>query len=348
LEKSFDNIEDFLSDPTFKHWVLKKDPESGVYWKEWIKRHPEREAIYLAAERLLLNMVPDPGDWENSSKGLLEARIYSSIHNQAAKTPNNFKLSFPRASHFLLSFLICLGLALITTELDLIPKFGKSASDEESTTVKWVTKATLPGQKSKVHLSDGSTVMLNAASEIKYREGFGISHRDICLSGEAFFEIAKNDTLAFNVYVDDVVTTALGTSFNINSYDRASVLVQLATGKVKVRSLSTEQEFPLEPGEQVTLSKDQLLKSNFNLATSFLWKDGILLFEKMPLSKVIKELERWYGREISLSGVNGKDPLVTGRFENDYLSNVLETISFSVPLTYKIEEKQIFVHLKTR
>ncbi len=347
MKKSFENIEDFLSDASFKHWVLKKAPESGTFWKEWLKQHPEKEALYKAAESLLLNMVPDTGNCESNGKSRLEARISSSIRNKEVKKPIGDKVSFPKASHFLLSFMICLILAVLATELELLP-IGNQADNEEEVSAKWITKTTLPGQKSKVHLSDGSTITLNAASEIKYKEGFGISHRDICLSGEAFFEIAKNDTLAFNVYVDDLVTTALGTSFNINSYDRPSVLVQLATGKVKVRSLSTSQEFPLIPGEQIKLSNDQLLKSQFNLANSFLWKDGILLFEKMPLSKVIKELERWYGREISLTGVNGKDPLVTGRFENDYLSNVLETISFSVPLTYRIEDKQILVHLKTR
>ncbi len=347
MENSFENLEDFLSSTSFKKWVLNNDPESGVFWKEWLSIHPEREPLYRAAENMLTNLSPDIGDWEKTRKGQLEARITSSINTKKVKSTTAERSSFPRISHLLFTFLVCLALALVVTELEIIPKV-KETGTLEDVPDKWITKITLPGQKSKVHLSDGSTVTLNAASEIRYKEGFGINHRDISLSGEAFFEIAKNDSLDFNVFVDDVVTTALGTSFNINSYDRAAMKVQLATGKVKVRSLSSEQVLPLTPGEQAILTKDQLLKSKFNPATSFLWKDGILLFEKTPLSKVIKELERWYGRDITLTGVNGRDPLVTGRFENDYLSNVLETISFSVPLTYKIEEKKIYVHLKTR
>ncbi len=294
-------------------------------------------------------MIPDIGDWEERRKNLLEERISKSIHVRSSRNREESEKQRPsfRISHILTAFLLLVSVAVALTKLEILPLENAESTQQENSD-HFITKSTPSGQKSKVHLSDGSIVTLNAATEIKYKEGFGTTHRDIYLSGEAFFEIAKRDSLSFNVFVDDIVTTAVGTSFNINSYDRNSVVVQLATGKVNVSSASTKNSLPLVPGEQVLFSNQQLLKTNFDLKKSFLWKDGILLFEKTPLTQVIRELERWYGTDIHLSGLSGKDPLISGRFENDYLTNVLETISFSIPLTYRIEEKNIYVHLQHR
>src|SRR5690606_21518010 len=132
----------------------------------------------------------------------------------------------------------------------------KDANEEdlvvEEMTEEWTTKSNPIGQKSIIQLADGSKVVLNADSELKFLDNFGQGHREIYLKGEAFFEVALDSLRPFTVYSGESVTMALGTSFNINSYDNKKVQIQLATGKVKVIHEDKEKEpVYLDPGEEV-------------------------------------------------------------------------------------------------
>lgn len=118
---------------------------------------------------------------------------------------------------------------------------------------KWITKSNPKGQKSKIHLPDGSTVILNAESQIRFKNDFGKADRDI-FKWRIVFEVAQDSLLPFRVFSGELVTTALGTSFNINSYDKNRVNVQLATGQVKVFKEELESEsLLLQPGEEVIM-----------------------------------------------------------------------------------------------
>lgn len=121
---------------------------------------------------------------------------------------------------------------LMATVLTIyVSQYGKQ--EVPQTVAAWTTYQNPAGQKSKVRLPDGSVVYVNAATEIKYQDGFGETHRELFLNGESYFEVAK-DSLPFRVHSAGLVTQALGTSFNISTFDAASIRVQLASGIVKV------------------------------------------------------------------------------------------------------------------
>jgi ferric-dicitrate binding protein FerR (iron transport regulator) len=86
-----------------------------------------------------------------------------------------------------------------------------------------------------------------------------------------------------------------------------------------------------------------LKKQTYDPSHAFLWKEGILYFEKVPFGKVIAELERWYGVEIEIRGRLDQAAIVSGRFDNDYLDNVLESISYSIPIAYQISQKSVII-----
>ena len=206
------------------------------------------------------------------------------------------------------------------------------------------TKSTEPGQKLTIHLSDGSVAILNAGSSITYPRKFSDSIRFVQMRGEVFFEVARNEEKPFVVSTSKLNTTALGTSFNIKAYDDDHQQISLITGKVKVEPQHSDLVNYLEPGEEITLSDGELSIAKFDVLTKALWKEGIIYFDNTPLYECFETLEQWYGVEIRVSGLDlGKMLKVSGRFDNDYLVNVLKSISYTHEFNYEIDKERVHI-----
>ncbi|MDR0833955.1 MAG: FecR family protein, partial [Candidatus Symbiothrix sp.] len=93
------------------------------------------------------------------------------------------------------------------------------------------------GSKTKTYLPDGTLVWLNAGSKITYSQGFGVSERNVRLSGEGYFEVSKNEKVPFNVKTDELQVNVLGTIFNFKNYpDGEEATVSLVEGKVLAKN----------------------------------------------------------------------------------------------------------------
>src|SRR5690606_33977284 len=92
-----------------------------------------------------------------------------------------------------------------------------------------IQKGTAPGEKLQVILPDGTRVWLNSVSELEFPEHFGSKERSVSLSGEAFFEVAKDSIRPFRVVANGTVTTALGTSFNVEAKSSDGVKIGRAS-----------------------------------------------------------------------------------------------------------------------
>lgn len=216
---------------------------------------------------------------------------------------------------------------------------------------KLIVKENPAGQKSKLFLPDGSIVWLNADSKISYPEKFLDSVRMVVLKGEGFFEVAKNDDIPFIVKSDEILTTALGTSFNIEAYpDEPEIKIGLLTGKVKVTQLNNkkEDEVILEPNSGIVFHRDNKTFNDFEFIPENLiaWSNGILIFNKDNFQKVINKLELWYGVKIIIKGNPPKDWRLNGKFKNEYLTNVLETMQFGRDFSYEINNKVLVLNFK--
>ncbi|WP_421898226.1 FecR family protein [Marinoscillum sp.] len=204
-----------------------------------------------------------------------------------------------------------------------------------------VVKSNPAGQKSKVYLPDGTIVSLNSESTISFIEEFA-EGRKVYLEGEAFFDVTEDPARPFTVYSGQLATTALGTSFNIKSYNNEQTEVSLITGKVKVEKSNSEEMVYLTPGERAALGADQsIIKGTVDLQAVTYWKEGVLYFDKTDLNEVVETLERWYGVDVLASG---DLPFIkcSGTFQkNEYLSNVLDILSHSVGFEYQLEGKKV-------
>lgn len=200
--------------------------------------------------------------------------------------------------------------------------------------VNYITKSSTRGQKATITLSDGSVVRLNSESSITYPETFAsLDSRDIKLTGEAFFEVKRNQEKPFSIKSADILTTVLGTSFNISAYPETDEIeVTVATGQVKVES-DSDLVSELVPGQQASYSKlsNALTVSEVDVNSHMAWKDGMLLFDKASFPQVVMELERWYGVDIEVEG-EARGCQIVGRYKNQSLENILNGLSQTLNL----------------
>lgn len=239
-------------------------------------------------------------------------------------------------------------LALIVTGISILPKFLDSTPVNEVAENTLVKKSTEKGQKLNIHLSDGTHVILNSGSSIEYEENFNDSIRQIQLTGEAFFTVARDTKRPFVVNTGDMQTTALGTSFNLHYRPESQInQVALVSGKVSVgfsnnKSLS---KVVLESGEMagIDYQSKKLFRGNFNIEQVTAWKDGIIIFKDAGLDEIIERLEYWYGVRITTIGHPGEGWVFSAKFENESLRNVLDALQYAQDIAYTIKDKHITI-----
>lgn len=238
--------------------------------------------------------------------------------------------------------------ALIIISLATIYYFVDVRGALQDTEITMLERELPKGQKMKIFLPDGSIVWLNAASTLRYPERFNGNQRNVYLEGEAFFEIEEDPEKPFIVQTSLLEVTALGTSFNVRNYDfEEEVQVALNTGKVLVRKGGKNKEqLMLVPGQGAFYNKtaEVIEKQRIDPEKVFLWKDGIICFKDASFSEVIDRLSRWYGVEFEIQNYEGQQWSYTGNFEeNEYLSNVLKSISFTKGFEYEIDQNKVCI-----
>jgi ferric-dicitrate binding protein FerR (iron transport regulator) len=177
-------------------------------------------------------------------------------------------------------------------------------------TASYNTMTTPKGRQFQLVLPDGTNVWLNAASSITYPTSFSGNERKVSVTGEAYFEVAKNATQPFKVSIQNSNTIeVLGTHFNVNAYnDDGLTRTTLLEGKIKVGQVI------LLPGEQVVAEGNATVSIDRSVQTAQVvaWKNGLFHFSKTSLQLVMKQLERWYNVDVQYTGtppvleINGK------------------------------------------
>jgi transmembrane sensor len=210
-----------------------------------------------------------------------------------------------------------------------------------------ILKSTEPGQKLSFHLDDGTIVILNSGSKLYYPANFDSLERKVVLDGEAFFDVSKDVDRPFRVETSSIVTTALGTSFNINAFSSAeNIEVDLVHGRVSVRKIAQTNDpntMMLNPGEMATVAKSNfsMEKSTFNFIEKISWKDGIIYFKEACYEKIVSKLENWYGVSINTNRAPLKEWKFTGQFENETLENILIALQFGHDFDYVMQKKEV-------
>jgi transmembrane sensor len=147
-------------------------------------------------------------------------------------------------------------------------------------------------------LSDGTMVYLNSASSLKYPVAFTGKERKVEITGEAYFEVAKDPTKKFMVVADGLTTEVLGTHFNINTFnDETARRVTLLEGSIKV--VQAKNEVIIKPGDQAVVQGGNIaINRSADLGQVMAWKNGAFNFNNADFQSAMRQISRWYDIEV--------------------------------------------------
>ena len=192
------------------------------------------------------------------------------------------------------------------------------------------TLKTPRGGQYQLQLADGSKVWMNAGSSLTFPASFHGKERIVQLTGEAYFEIAKDAQRPFRVKVKDMLVNVLGTDFNIMAYDNeAATAVTLLQGAVNVEH--HHRSVNLQPGQQAQYGDNIDLKvlNGIDTEEAVAWKNGYFITNHTSLPVLMRQIERWYNVDVVYEGkvpdkkFGGKIP------RKSNLNEVLEVLELS-------------------
>lgn len=298
--------------------------------KDWLDRSADNRAILSQLSSFYKN-----NDRELSmTKGAIWNEINNKLDNR--QSPSQKLIKWP--------MLKIAAIFVLISSMVLTTYYLTSSSENRQTIAADVLHKTAPlGSKTITNLPDGTKVFLNAGSKISFNSEFQGETRNVTLSGEAFFEVTHDKDKPFFVKMNGDIVKVLGTSFNIRSYPKEDfVQVSVATGKVSY-SIPSGDEVILEPGRMATYDPEgeKLVTGEVNELSAFAWKDKVLYFDDLPFNKIILELERWYGVDISYDQSLNFEGSYTEQFDNPSLKEVLNSLSFVYRFTFDIKESNV-------
>ena len=237
------------------------------------------------------------------------------------------------------SILNCTGEKLEYTESE------KKISEVE---IKYNTLKIPRGGEFFLRLSDGTKVWLNSESSLRYPAHFSEKERTVELTGEAYFEVAKNEHSPFLVTSGKQVVKVLGTRFNISSYAESKfIFTTLVEGKVEVFEKNNPQnKCILAPCRQSVFSKNDLLVSNHKVDPSAFvaWKDGRFVFNDESLASIMQVLSRWYDVQVIFANTGRKNIRFTGNLQRSvHIQEILSKIEKTEEVRFSINNKTVII-----
>lgn len=191
-------------------------------------------------------------------------------------------------------------------------------------------------------LSDSTKVWLNSETTLRFPVQFAANVRNVELTGEAYFEVSKNEKVPFIVTSGNQQIKVLGTQFNISSYaENATILTTLVEGKVEVSSAANPTEkIVLKPSEQSCFVKtdNQIVKRSVDVGPYVAWKSGRFVFQNEMLEDIMKTLSKWYDVQVVFTKEEDKKLRFTGNLErysnfNEILNKIEKTNEVKFAIT---------------
>jgi len=282
--------EEFVTQPDGNIVLLKKS-----YWKRWM------------AAAVLIGIIGAGGWlWVTRHPGQSTGNATQQVVNDISPAGKKAILTLANGARITLD---SVGIGMIAHQGNvLVSKTANSGLSYKPVNlshneVLYNSLATPRAGQFQLTLPDGTKVWLNNASILHYPVLFTDSIREVELTGEAYFEVAKDPIKPFKVKVRQMTVEVLGTSFNISSYsDEPDIKTTLVTGGVQVSQEGKQRT--LRPGEQAQLSITGELRivKDVDLDAILAWRDGFFTFYKADTRAVMIKLARWYDFEVRYEG----------------------------------------------
>ncbi|MBS1602923.1 MAG: FecR domain-containing protein [Bacteroidetes bacterium] len=320
---TYNEPEDLLVDESFLAWHFKLPDAEPQRWENWVSGHPDRAR--LVQQAILLLDTTCLGE-----KPLPVQQIASAEQRLLQSLPDTRKLSFynRRLRMIAAAVLVLLGAGLIYAVVT------RSRGASISTAFGEVTSRQLP---------DGTDVMLDANSRIRYAGDWsGGKDREVWMDGEAFFHVSKTpEHSRFIVHLTHMDVIVTGTRFNvINRHGVENVLLE--EGKVILRNKKGEQ-LPLTPGEFVSFNKDLWQKKTVQPDSLMAWKEQKLVFNGTPLRELVTLVNDHYDVHLQLADSSIADSTISAILPNNNLEVLLQALDATAEYQVTRENGKIII-----
>ena len=202
------------------------------------------------------------------------------------------------------------------------------------------------GQRVNLQLPDGTSVWLNASSEIIYPAYFSGSTREIHLNGEAYFEVEHNASKPFIVHTETFDIKVLGTKFNVEAYKgMEGFTTALMEGSVEVTDRKNkDKSVRLYPAQKVAFRNGDLCKSPIDNYDVYRWREGLICFKETRFADLMRQLEKNYGVRILINNEAVKEKVFSGKFRTtDGIDNALRLLQKEGHYTFEWDENKTTV-----
>ena len=261
---------------------------------------------------------------------------------------NQLDVSKSRQTISLKKVLQIAAILLLTFGLGWSSQFFKTISVEQPSEITMQEIFVPKGQVNQVFLADGTRIWINSESRIIAPSAFAKNERIVKLTGEAFFEVAKDKTRPFKVEVNGQLIEVLGTSFNVRAYGNSDKIeTTLESGQIQLHT--GKQITLLHPGDQSLFDKtnDKIIISKVNPMSFSSRKNGRYEFQNENLLEVFDVVERWYDVEIDVDKTYFKNMHFSGVIKrNKDIKHFLDLLNHSIPINYEINSDKIKITSK--
>lgn len=343
-------LEDFITDDSFINYHFQLDIDDQVFWEEWLNEHPAYSALAERAQEMLQTLsltLPDKEFQVELSK-IKEAINYKQPLFSTSKpalvrflNDKTIHRTSKNKKYRIAKYLIAAMLIFFAGSYFLYQYYTK---DDQSLAVVF-NHQTAP---IVFTLNDSTVVTLAPQSALHYPRNFGDNERKVYLDGEAQFHVKRDVDHPFKVYSGEVVSTVLGTIFNVKQQGDSIVQVELLKGKLKVDKIDSSgvslQSVILNPEERVVYNSHEkkLQKESWQSNNEHVASVNHLQFRQDNFETIAKELRSVFGVTV-INQSSKKEWRFTGEFTNSTAKDIIENICIIKNLSYQVQADTIFI-----
>jgi transmembrane sensor len=307
-----------------RHLAGETSPDDELALRHWVAADPGRDGMLRA-----LSSAVRTADEEHWDTGRAWSRVSARLQD-----PQRLSLylerrpsSGPRGRVWLVAGVIAATVLVLIVWRQLESRRTAVGMP----TVSEISAA--PSQQTSFTLRDGTRIVLNAGSRLRYSTGFGIAARDVDLDGEGYFEVVHDPARSFRVHAAGTVTEDLGTRFVVRAYpELGHVDVAVSEGHVSLRHDGASAHSMVGAGQRGRSESDGSVRvvDDVDVERWFDWTRGGLLLDDVTLRLAAKDIGRRFGVRVDIADATLASRHVSARFRNETLPHVLDAISAMV------------------
>lgn len=311
MDNSIETEESLLNNEQFLAWVSGKKNAASAEWITWMKSNPKYEGIVQDAVTMYRSL--------KITETVVPATV---IFNEKERLMKHLSTS-SKPTGKMIPFKKWLSIAAILTLVITGYWFWKNNQQEREIITSY-------GERKEITLPDGTVIMLNSNSLIKFHPDINTQHkREVFIKGEAFFKVEKTaDKRPFVVRANNFDIAVTGTEFNVTSREKNS-MVLLVEGELAVKS--KRNEILLKPGELIQVNEQGTIekvmqKPESGSVKQLAWLNKKIIFENSTLKNVAQEINELYGVEVIFQDKSLENRMINGILPNDNLNILLDAL----------------------